>query len=361
MTDGHVRPGRGDESARARDLVATGIERRDPRVNLRKAALLVGIDDYRTAALDGCVDDVRAMAALLSRNEDGSPNFACQTLVAPRGAAHASPAVTRGVLRDRIGEVFAKRVDMALFYFSGHGTVAPRGGVLVTQDATRNDEGVTMAEVIDAANQSDIGQIVIIVDACFSGRLGGAPALRDGHALLGEGVSVIAASSPDETALERAGRGVFTSLVCGALDGGASDVMGEVSAASIYAYVEQALGPLDQRPMFKSNVARLMPLRACRPVVSAEILRRLREYFPTAGSEYRLDPAYEPDHKQHPAGTLPDPRKEQVFGELQKLRAARLVVPVGEDHMFYAAIRGKSCRLTPLGQFYWRRAKDDLL
>jgi Caspase domain len=329
---------------------------------LRKAALLVGIDDYHSRPLDGCVNDARAMATLLSRNEDGSPNFKCATFVAPRTACPSpAPTVTRGALRDQVHEIFAKQVDVALFYFSGHGTVTPRGGVLVTQDATRGDEGITMAEIVDAANQSDIGQIAIIVDTCFSGRLGTAPAIRDGHALLNEGLSILAASSLDETAMERAGRGVFTSLVCGALEGGASDVMGEVTLAGVYSYAEQALGPFDQRPMFKSNVSRMLPLRVCRPVVMADILRKLTDYFPSVGAEYPLDPAYEPDHKQHPPGTLPDPEKERIFGDLQKLRAARLIVPVGEEHMFYAAIHHKSCRLTPLGQFYWRRAKEDLL
>lgn len=331
-------------------------------MTLRKVALLIGIDDYRVDPLSGCVNDVHAIERLLSHNEDGSPNFHCVTIVAPKTATPADPPlVTKATLRRQLDEILAKRVDMALFYFAGHGTVTPRGGILLTQDAIRNDEGVTMAEIVEAANRSDIKQITIIVDACFSGQLGGAPSIKDDHALLHEGVAIIAASSPNETAAERDGRGVFTSVVCGALEGGAADVMGEVCSASIYAYVEQALGPLDQRPMYKSNVARLSPLRTCRPVVTPEVLRKLKDYFPTAEHNFPLDPAYEPDHTQHPAGTLPDPAKEASFADLQKYRDARLLVPVGEQHLFFAAIRSKSCRLTPLGKFYWRRAKDGLL
>ncbi|MBA3736852.1 MAG: caspase family protein, partial [Actinobacteria bacterium] len=48
--------------------------RRQERVTLSKAALLIGIDDYPTAPLISCVADVQAMAALLSRIEVGSPN-----------------------------------------------------------------------------------------------------------------------------------------------------------------------------------------------------------------------------------------------------------------------------------------------
>lgn len=224
-------------------------------MTLRKAGLLVGIDNYRNSPLNGCANDAKAMHDLLTTNADGSPNFACRLLVAPLGAS--APIVTRSHLRAQLEQVLSKQVDMALFYFSGHGMITPRGGILVTEDASTNDEGVTMGEVLEAANRSEIPQIAIIVDACYSGRLGGGPSVKDDHILLREGVSILAASSANETALERGGRGVFTTLICGALDGGASDILGEVTSASAYAYAEQALGPLDQRPMFKANVARL--------------------------------------------------------------------------------------------------------
>jgi hypothetical protein len=45
----------------------------------------------------------------------------------------------------------------------------------------------------------------------------------------------------------------------------------------------------------------------------------------------------EPSHPEH----------EAIFAILQKCRAAKLVEPVGEQHMYYAAMNSKSCRLTP--------------
>lgn len=328
----------------------------------RKAALLVGIDDYQTDPLGGCVNDARAIEALLSRNEDDSPNFHCVSLLAPKTATPGVPPfVTRANLRNKLLEIFAKKIDMALFYFAGHGMVSPRGGILVTQDSAHNDEGVTMAEIVEAANGSKIKEITLIVDACFSGSLGHTPQLKADHAVLREGVAIIAASAADETAAERGGRGVFTSLVCGGLEGGASDVMGEVTSASIFAYVEQALGPLDQRPMYKANVERLSPLRKCNPVVQLGLLRKLKDYFRSADYQLPLEPAHEPDRAHHPPGTVPSPDKEAIFSDLQKLRDARLLVPVGAEHMFFAALQSKSCRLTPLGKYYWKRAADGLL
>ena len=46
--------------------------------------------------------------------------------------------------------------------------------------------------------------------------------------------------------------------------------------------------------------------------------------------------------------------RTQTFATLQKLVKLNLVVPVDEDHMYYAAMNSKSCRLTVLGEHYWR-------
>jgi hypothetical protein len=46
------------------------------------------------------------------------------------------------------------------------------------------------------------------------------------------------------------------------------------------------------------------------------------------------------------------------FAILQQCRAARLVEPVGAEHIYYAAMERKSCRLTPLGRHYWALAKE---
>jgi len=33
---------------------------------------------------------------------------------------------------------------------------------------------------------------------------------------------------------------------------------------------------------------------------------------------------------------------------------AGLVEPIGEEHMYHAAVRSKACGLTTLGKYYWR-------
>lgn len=311
-----------------------------------RRALLVGIDDYDFARLSGCVNDATNMKKLLSRNEDGSPNFACKVLTAPR------ENITRSFLKEQISELFAYDADVALFYFAGHGTFDNLGGYLVTQDAAKYDEGVAMRDVLSLANQAKkIQEIVIILDCCHSGFLGSTPEIDNEKAILREGVSVLTASRSSQTAAEIGGSGLFTTLVCAALEGGYADVCGNVTVAAVYAYVDQALGAWEQRPLFKSHVSKLIPLRKCKPIVELSILRMITKYFPNPNYEFKLDPSYEPDAEPK------NPKHEKIFSHLQMYRAAHLVEPVGAEHMYFAAMESKSCKLTPIGQFYWRLAE----
>ena len=47
-----------------------------------------------------------------------------------------------------------------------------------------------------------------------------------------------------------------------------------------------------------------------------------------------------------------------VFKDLQKLQSVGLVVPVDSEYMYFAAMESKACRLTALGNHYWRLVKD---
>jgi Caspase domain len=310
-----------------------------------RKALLVGIDDYPNAPLSGCVADAELMRQVLSKNEDGSPNFDCRVITAP----HAR--VERPHLRQAIEQLFGDEADVALLHFSGHGAVSNLGGYLVTQDVKRYDEGVPMADVLTFANNRRVKEVVIFLDCCHSGALGQVPSVDNDKAVLREGVSILTASRDSQVAVERGGHGLVTTMVSDALLGGAADVCGSVSVASVYAYVDQRLGGWDQRPMFKSNLSKLIPIRKCKPQVPLENLRGLPRLFKSPEYEFPLDPSYEPTAEPRHA------EKERIFSQLQQLRAARLLVPVGEEHLYFAAINSKGCALTPLGQHYWHLAK----
>lgn len=314
-----------------------------------RKALVVGINDYPNSPLHGCVNDANSIANVLETHGDGSPNFAVRLFTSP------GDSITRAALRKSIEELFSGECDIALLYFSGHGLIKTTGGYAVTTDATRYDEGVSMDEILALANQSKAKDKVILLDCCHSGACGTPTINENNMAQLREGLSVLTASRDSESALEINGRGVFTSLVVDALQGGAADLRGHVTPGSIYAYVDQALGPWDQRPIFKTNVTRFTSLRTITPRVPPEKLRKLIEYFPSPQDEHKLDPTYEDTEKNH------NPDKVKIFKDLQKFVSVGLVAPVGEEHMYFAAMNSKSCRLTAVGYQYWRLVKEKLV
>jgi hypothetical protein len=315
-----------------------------------RRALLVGIDDYPSAPLWGCVRDAERMESLLRRHDSGGVNFDTQLLTSD----HEN--VTRARLRKGIDDLFADPADAALLYFAGHGTENDLGGYLVTSDAAVYDEGVSLGDVLARANRSPhITEVAIIIDSCHSGWLGAVPGVDNMRASLREGLSILSASRSSQSSLERDGSGAFTELVCSALDGGAADILGNVSVASIYAYVDQAFGAWDQRPLFKSHVSRMLSLRSAKPAIDAAILRLLPEWFRSSDAEFPLSPRHEHTAEPH------DSDAEATFRCLQRCNRVKLVEPIGEEDMYYAAINGTGCRLTALGRFYWKLADDGRL
>lgn len=315
---------------------------------MSRIARLIGVDAYPSLPLHGCVADANALCTLLERHEDGSANFDCRTLT--------DSAVTRSGLHQAVEEVFGHRdVDLAILFFAGHGmrrgAIEQSEGVLVTVDTKNGDEGVPMEWVIAQANKSPAKERVILLDCCHAGAIDQILATQTPVALK-EGVSILAGCRSEESSLATRGRGVFTSLVCAALDGGAADVRGFVTAASTYAYVDEILTGWDQRPLFRASVAGLRSIRRAKHTVSDDMLRRLTKDFPSEDYRFPLDPSFEPTAEPH------DPEHEKTFAWLQRLRAARLVEPVGSEHMYFAAMQNKNCELTPLGRAYWRQAKN---
>lgn len=314
-----------------------------------KKALIIGINDYPNSPLGGCVNDANTLATVLESNGDGSPNFGVRKITCP------STNITRSVLREAIEQLFSGDCDMALLYFSGHGFIKSTGGYLVTTDAKKYDEGVAMDEILTLANQSKARNKVIILDCCHSGAMASPSLSGNGTAQLAEGMSVLTASRDSEYALEANGAGIFTSLLVDALKGGAADIRGNITPGSLYAYVDEALGAWDQRPIFKTNVTNFSPLRIIPPKVPFETLRKITQYFPTADSEHKLDPSYEDTE----ASAAPDNVK--IFKDLQKYQSVGLVVPVNAEFMYYAALNSTSCRLTALGYQYWRLVNEKRL
>jgi Caspase domain len=325
-----------------------------------KKALVIGIDDYPTCPLAGCVNDAQAIARTLERNGDGSPNFSVLLLTSDK------VPITSAVLENAISELFKGDADTALLFFAGHGIINPatNAGYLVSQNGAKGAWGISLAEILTMANGASprIKSSVIILDSCHSGYAGEVPSLgNQAIAAIGEGVTILTACHREQTAAEKNGHGLFTEILLDGLNGSSADICGRITPASVYSHVDQTLGPWEQRPIYKANVQTFVTLREVSPKVPKEVLRRLPQYFPDAAYTFPLDPSFEPDR----SNMLEDVKKkfpsnenhQRIFAELQQCNRHGLVTPIDALHMYHAALESKACKLTALG-FHYRKLAE---
>lgn len=323
-----------------------------------RKALIVGINNYDKATqLSGCENDASAVTDVLGLHADGRRNF---TIIQPK-----KDIKTKDGLLEEIKTLFEgnTETEVALFYFSGHGNYdsSNNDGLIVTSDCTP----IFMREILAVVNTSKCRNRIVILDCCHAGAMGNITSI----AALNEGVTILSASKSDESSLDGPEHGVFTSLLLEALKGGAADLTGHVTAGGVYAYIDKALGPCGQRPVFKTNTAQFLPLREAEPPIDRGILRKLSSYFPNPAANYQLNPSFEFTNKKGSVHRNQEPyalaENEAIFKDLQALNRVGLVspncddLPIEERHMYFAAMESKSCKLTAIGRFYWQLANDN--
>lgn len=329
---------------------------------MARRALILGINTYGGGNdLHACVADAEAMARVLSRHKDGEKDFDCITLLDRMG--DGSP-ITRPKLRAALNELFAFDGDV-LLYFSGHGFLSNTGGLLCTSDATKDDWGIPMQEVVDLAIRSPARQILLILDCCHSGDIANPATMnmdagRSPLATLRENMTVIAASRATEEAIEAGGHGLFTRALLDALEGGAADHMGFVTAPALYAYVSRRFTAWDQRPVYKTNATEVLSVRECEPLIARLQLRQLATYFPKADAKYQLDPEFEPEDEH---GNVKEPvnkEKVEIAQLFKSYRDAGLLRPSDPRlQLYWVARRSGTVELTPRGQEYWWLVVND--
>ena len=322
-----------------------------------RKALVVGINYYEhISTLHGCVDDASSVKSVLGRHGNGTLNFDVKVMLAT-DTAHV---INKSDLKDHAVALFADDCEIALLYFAGHGHVDVTGGYLCGSECKRGDHGLSLSEVLTLANKSPARNKVIILDSCHSGIAG----TSGGHQTveLTNGITILTASTENQYASEENGSGIFTRLLVDALSGAASNLVGDITPGSVYAHIDQSLGPWEQRPVFKTNVMSFVSLRKVAPPVELAELRRLTEFFPEPSVEFQLDPSYEPEVTGRPAGAVaPDLENTAKFAILQKYNRVNLLVPVKAPHMWHAAMESKSCKLTILGEHYRRLVAQNRL
>lgn len=324
---------------------------------MRKKALLIGINNYPAPfKLNGCIEDITTLKSAIERNEDGGPNFEVKLIKDEQSSSNAMK---------EIKSLFGDDADVALLYFSGHGFINTTGAEIVFPRNIVSDDiyntGLQMSDIMAIVNHSKVKNKIIILDCCHSGAIGKYDIQEDKSELM-PGVSILTACREDESALEMGGHGVFTELLCDALNGGAADFCGNITIGGIYAYIDRSFGAWEQRPIFKTNVTEFIPLKTVKPTVDLSYIRELTSLFEKPEKHFQLDPSFEKtnspsvEHKCIPPYAQEDHVKQ--FSILQKLQSIGFVRPIDEEHMYFAAINSKSCKLTALGQYYWRLVKN---
>ena len=312
---------------------------------MARKALIVGVNYYEFInPLNGCVSDAYNVKSVLEKHGDGTKNFDIKICV----AMDEDSKLTRMDLKESIKQLFKDDDEVALFYFSGHGHIENTGGYILTSECTTGDDGLPMNDILKIVNDSKAINKIVILDTCHSGKMGNFG--ESATALINQGVTILSASQQDEYSMDEGDGSTFTKLFVDALDGSAANLIGEITPGSVYAHIDQSLGAWEQRPVFKTNVKSFVSLRKVPPSISMEDLKKITELFDES-FEHNLNPSYEPDSEEH------DQKNMDKFKILQKYNRVNLVVPVGAEHMYYAAMESKKCKLTVLGEFYWNLVK----
>ena len=135
---------------------------------IRKAAVVVGIDDYPGTLNDlpSCVADARFMARFLT----GTLGFRDVTELHNESATLEAVSRALGLMLEN-----TTRTDRLVFYYSGHGTQTVRNDELreslCLHDRLFNDD-----VLVNASQHLPPGVLTVVLDSCFSGGMSKDPA-----------------------------------------------------------------------------------------------------------------------------------------------------------------------------------------
>jgi hypothetical protein len=315
-------------------------------------ALIIGLDNYRTAPLTSCVNDARRVAELLERHGDQnrSLNYAVERLFSQVGA----PLPGRQGVLERLENALDKsKNEDFVFYFSGHGASYGWGSALIVNDDPL--ESIGMEEILTLIHRSETRQVVVIIDACFSGSfgeisaLGGNTGFSTPPSVIRDDLMILAASRRGESAMAGPTYSAFTELLIDGLEGGAADYAGEVTAPGLFGYAAPAFGPLDQRPTFKANLSVARPLRRCDPRVSPVVLRRILDHFANEEQAITLGAT---DVVPHDGDAVSS--GQRLYLDLVELREGGYIQCPDTRHLSEHAAAGSEIRLTAAGVQMWR-------
>lgn len=226
-------------------------------------AMLVGISDYPSPidSLPAVSNDLREMAKLLS-SKDG--NFTRSSV-----SVLNDDTATRTAILDKLNETLLNVAikDTVFIYFAGHGTVFEDKYYFIPFDydlANINDSCVPLTSIKSLFDQSPSKRVFLWMDFCHSGGILARGAQNDPASVIkrtlkvtnGEGKIIVSACTSSQSAYESPtlGHGFFTHALLNGLKGDAISSHGEVTAASLYDYIDHQISDPRQQPVFSGEM-----------------------------------------------------------------------------------------------------------
>jgi hypothetical protein len=235
------------------------LQQATPRASANQRALVVGVSGYPASIgkLPAVAADVRAMAALLSSKSGIFSSTGVVTLT-ERKAVKAD--VLSALRKTFTG---AKSADTVFVYLAGHGAVEGTEYYFVPYDAKPgrfSETGVPLSEIKQMFDRTASRRVFLWLDFCHSGGILSrgtrsndlAEIRRSIGVVSGHGKIIVAACTSAQLAYEdpTIGHGLFTHALLRGLRGEAKSAQGEVTASSLYDFIDHQLKDPRQRPIF---------------------------------------------------------------------------------------------------------------
>jgi hypothetical protein len=226
-----------------------------PKAGSNQRALIVGVSDYPNAAdrLPAVAADVREMAKVLSSKHGVFPANGV-TVLADRQA-------TRDKVLAALRSVFGgSGADTVFVYLAGHGVEIGGKFYYVAYDTTSEDTALPLTEIKALFDATKSRRAFLWLDFCHSGGIlarGGGSADMDAirrsiGVVSGHGKVIVAACTSAQKSYESSalGHGLFTHALLRGLRGEAKSAHGEVTAHSLYEFIDHQVANPRQQPVF---------------------------------------------------------------------------------------------------------------
>ena len=230
----------------------------------QQRALVIGVGDYPApiSKLPSVANDVREMAKLLA-SKNGSFTNGGVTVLTDKNATRKN---VMNVLRSAFE---AASADETVFvYLAGHGSV--EGGIYYfvahdTEPSAFSATGIALTEIKSLFEKTKSNRAFLWLDFCHSGGIlarnaqaDDLPTIRRALGVLkGHGKVIVAACMSSQNAYESQaiGHGLFTHALLRGLRGEAKSAHGEVTALSLYEFIDHQVANPDQQPVFLGEMA----------------------------------------------------------------------------------------------------------